>query len=102
MGEWQTDNSITLFRDSAGGSDLGCGAIYQTHWAFISWPCEWVKKHFMKNVTFLESVPIVLAFHIWVSKLKDKKIILNTDNRGLILILNKNMEDKGSNVSTCS
>ena len=89
MGEWQTDDSITLFTDSAGGSDLGCGAIYQTHWAFMSWPREWVKKPFMKNVTFLELVPIVLAFHIWASKLKDKKIILNTDNQGLVPILNK-------------
>ena len=42
-----------------------------------------------RDITFLELVPIVLAFYIWGKMLNGKKIILFVDNVSLVHILNK-------------
>ena len=55
----------------------------------MAWPRVWVTKGLTKNVTFLELVPIVMAFYIWSNELKNRKIILNTDNKALVSVLNK-------------
>ena len=43
----------------------------------------------LRDITFLELVPIVLAFYIWGKMLNGKKIILFVDNVSLVHILNK-------------
>jgi hypothetical protein len=39
-------------------------------------------------MTFLELVPIAMAFHIWSQGLAGKRLILHTDNQALVSILN--------------
>ena len=43
----------------------------------------------LRDITFLELVPIVLAFYIWGKMLDKKKIILFVDNVSLVHLLNK-------------
>ena len=40
-------------------------------------------------ITFLELVPVVLAFYLWSKELANKKIILHIDNQALLSVLNK-------------
>ncbi|KAK3084124.1 hypothetical protein FSP39_008557 [Pinctada imbricata] len=87
--EWSESRDLRLFTDSAGNSKLGCGAIFQSRWAFLKWPEHWHKTNIMKDITFLEFIPIVMAFHIWGNDLANQRILLNTDNSALVAIINK-------------
>ena len=87
--EWNDASDLNLYTDSAGSSHLGCAAIFVTEWVFFQWPVQWRHTPLMRDITFLELVPIVLAIHIWGSILENKRIILNTDNNALVAILNK-------------
>ena len=40
-------------------------------------------------MTFLELVPVVLAFYLWSKELANKKIILHINNQALVSVLNK-------------
>ncbi|XP_021350001.1 uncharacterized protein LOC110448201 isoform X1 [Mizuhopecten yessoensis] len=87
---WSTSHQLQLYTDSAGGDgSKGGGAYFQDQWVFISWPKKWVSSEVIRDITFLELVPIVLALFIWGPDLKNKKIMLNTDNKGLVAIINK-------------
>lgn len=87
--EWTTQDTLQLFTDSAGGCSLGCGCYFQEQWAYLQWPQDWVDSEILKDITFLELVPIVLSMTVWAAKLQNKKIIFNVDNMALVYILNK-------------
>lgn len=86
---WSFDNQLHLYTDSAGSSQLGCAAYFQPHWIHFLWPQQWVGLEIMRDITFLELVPIVMAFHVWAGSLRSKKIVLHIDNQALVIILNK-------------
>ena len=86
---WHSDDELELFTDSAGQGNLGCSAIFKTHWAFMKWPLAWQDNDILQDISFLELVPIVMAIHIWGSCLTNKRVILHTDNKALVSILNK-------------
>lgn len=87
--QWLESEQLQLFTDSAGGSDLGCAAILGSRWCFLAWPAVWRNTDILRDITFLELVPIALAFHLWAELLQNKKILLRTDNKALVFILNK-------------
>lgn len=87
--QWSESSQLQLFTDSAGGSQLGCAAILGSHWSFLRWPSLWSDAAILRDITFLELVPIVLAFYLWGPLLQNKKIVLRSDNQALIFILNK-------------
>ncbi|XP_033746941.1 uncharacterized protein LOC117332165 [Pecten maximus] len=87
--EWTSDTQLELFTDSAGGSQLGGGAYFQGHWVFFPWPPAWIGTVVLPDITFLELVPVVLAFHIWGSFMSKRKIILHIDNSALVACINK-------------
>ena len=84
--KWAT---LHLFTDSSGGKQLGCGSYYEPHWAYFSWPVAWKEADILRDMTFLELVPIVLAFHIWSHHWVNRKIVLHIDNQALVTLLNK-------------
>lgn len=86
--DWSNDYEFELFTDSAGNIELGCGAILQKQWAFMRWPAQWEGTEVIRDITFLELVPIAMAFSIWGTKLAGKRVILHTDNQALVSILN--------------
>lgn len=55
----------------------------------VQWPTEWAGTEAMRDITFLELVPIVLAIHAWGNQLTSKKIVFRVDNEALVAILNK-------------
>ena len=57
---WVESPEIDLFTDSAGRSDLGCGAYLHGSWAFMKWPSHW-KNEVFNDMTYLEIIPIALA-----------------------------------------
>ena len=85
---WISSETLELFTDSAGSASLGCGAYLSGHWAQFRWPAHWEKENFMKDISFLELVPIILAFHIWTPRFINKKILLRIDNQALVAIVN--------------
>jgi hypothetical protein len=64
-----------LFIDSAGGQNRGFGIYFQGKWAQKGWPKDWIKMGILKDITFLELFPVVVALCIWGEQLKNKKII---------------------------
>ena len=86
---WVDSDYLKLFTDSAGNSTLGCAAILAKQWVFMPWPLSWHNQPLMKDITFLELVPITLSFFIWGESLRSKKIVLYTDNKALVSVLNK-------------
>ena len=58
--EWSSSEVLSLFTDSAGASELGCGCYFKNEWIFMQWPGYWGKCDIIRDITFLELVPIVL------------------------------------------
>lgn len=85
---WSDDSSLELYTDAAGNRSLGCGCYFQGRWAVFPWPKSWDASVFL-DITYLELVPIVLAFSLWSLDLINKKVILRCDNKALVEILNK-------------
>ena len=85
---WISSVDMHLFTDSAGGQ-FGCASYLEPHWCFYKWPIEWMDSALITDITFLELVPIVLAFLLWEKCFQNKKLILHTDNLALVSILNK-------------
>ena len=85
---WSDSDVLELFTDSAGSADLGCGAYFSGQWAYFPWPKSWEEEGILKDMTFLEFVPVVLAIAIWGDRFQNQKIIFNIDNLSLVNILN--------------
>lgn len=85
--EWTSDRNINFYTDSSGSSNLGCGAYFNGEWWFCPWQETWASTEVMKNLTFLELVPVVLVISLWGDKLAKKKIVLHLDNQAVLAIL---------------
>jgi hypothetical protein len=79
-----TDSDILQLHTDASGS-IGYGAIFQTHWFQGTWPVSWERY----DITFKELFPIALSMEVWGHLLKNRCIILNTDNEAVVYIINK-------------
>lgn len=82
---WSSNDALNLYTDSCGS--CGGGAFYNNHWTVIKWPDSW-SSEVVRDITFLELVPIVAAIWLWQDNLAAKKLIINTDNMALVHILN--------------
>lgn len=58
---WSNDFDLQLYTDSAGNADLGCGAVFGHHWAYLGWPDHWKASDIFSDITFLELVPCNLG-----------------------------------------
>ena len=84
--EWCNNDVLDLFSDSSGS--VGCGAYFSGEWVYMSWPKSWTQTNILRDITFLEFIPVVLALSIWGSRLLSKKIKFFIDNIALVGILN--------------
>ena len=82
--DWISNDCLQLFSDSAGNADLGCAAFLAGKWVQYRWPKHWGNQPIMKDITFLELVPIVLALFVWGSALSNTKFLLRIDNLALV------------------
>ena len=76
---WVSSDCLHLFTDS-----VGFGALFQSHWVYGLWPDAWHTK----GISFLELYPIMISLSIWGISLRNKRIILHTDNQALEPIIN--------------
>ena len=56
--EWVSSAQLQLYTDSAGGSGLGCGCYLAGAWSFVQWSNQWANSGILKDITFLEMVPV--------------------------------------------
>jgi hypothetical protein len=86
---WLDSDVLQFYTDSAGSNSLGCGAYFQGRWFFLPWPKWWENQEIMKDMTFLELIPVVIAVEIWGHLLEKKKVVFHIDNLALVSIINK-------------
>ena len=86
--DWSSSSVLELFTDSAGGSTKGCGSYFQGKWTFLKWPEEWSGTDILKDITYLEMIPIALSVYLWGNLFLKKKILINSDNKAVVEILN--------------
>ena len=96
---WHHSDVLQLFTDSAGKSQLGCGAFFNGQWFFFPWPVHWHGCPIMRDITLLELIPVVLAISTWGSQFSNKKLIMHVDNEALVSVINK-QTSKSKNVMT--
>ena len=56
---------------------------------FLSWPSHRKDQNIMRDMTFLELIPVVFEIEIWGRVLKNKKGLFHVDNLSLVTIINK-------------
>lgn len=87
---WQSEfveaRALGLFTDAAGG--YGFGAFWSGHWCAEQWPPDWVEASVTRNITLLELFPVVVALAIWGPHFANKRILLHTDNKGVLFAVN--------------
>jgi hypothetical protein len=58
--EWMSNVELELYTDSAGGIGNGSAAYLQGNWAYLKWPKEWSGTDILRDMTYLEIIPIAL------------------------------------------
>lgn len=86
---WTSNETLNLFCDSAGGSDKGFGIYFNGKYCQACWPPHFEKRGILKDITFLELFPVVVALEIWGNMLQNKKLVFNIDNLAVVNILNR-------------
>lgn len=86
---WLTNDALEWYTDSAGSYELGAACYMQGQWAFHEWHKAWRGDDVLRDMTFLELVPVVLALILWGERIANKRIIMWIDNEALVYILNK-------------
>ncbi|KAK3097748.1 hypothetical protein FSP39_012785, partial [Pinctada imbricata] len=87
--DWESSDTLSLFTDSAGSHDLGCGCFFNGKWMFMQWPPHLESCDIIKDIIFLELIPFVLAIEVWGKFLRNRRVYFNVDNEALVAILNK-------------
>ena len=62
--DWHSNVNLQLFSDAAGGNGLGCATYFNGEYAVITWPECWWNTGILRDVTFLESIPIALSIYM--------------------------------------
>ena len=84
-----TSDSLRLFTDASGSAHLGAASFLDGQWCFLPWPKAWGNHAVLKDLTFLEMVPVLLAIFLWYRLFQNKRVHLYIDNEALVYVLNK-------------
>ena len=87
--EFVSSASLKLETDSAGGANLGCGVYFNGQWCFLPWPEKWADTDILRDITYLEMIPIALAVYLWKHNFKGKRLQFSIDNMSVVSIINK-------------
>ena len=72
--------SLHLFTDAA--ASLGFGAVFGPHW----FSCPWPEVQHTYHISFLELFAVVAATFTWVDQLRNKQIVIHTDNIAIVYV----------------
>lgn len=75
-----------FFTDAAGYK--GFVAIWKTHLCCAAWPESWIDSQATRNVMLLELFPILVALELWEFEFAHRRILVATDNRGVLFAVN--------------
>ena len=84
---WLSSSQMELFTDAA--SSCGFGVYFQGSWAYGKWPGDWVRRDYIKDMTFLELFPVVVALRLWAHTFQNRKVIFVCDNQAVVSIINR-------------
>jgi hypothetical protein len=65
------------------GASKGCGIYFNRKWACLNWHYEWEHGNILKDITYLESIPIVLSVYLWGNQWHGKTILFHSDNQSV-------------------
>ena len=82
---WHSSDNLHLYTDSS--AEIGFGAFFGGHWTHGRWPLSVRSMKF--SIAFLELFPIVLALRLWGSALRNKRVVLWSDNQAVVAIINR-------------
>ena len=54
----------------------------------MQWPDSWTNTDILRDITYLELIPIALAIFLWGNIMKNKKVLFLSDNEAVVYILN--------------
>jgi hypothetical protein len=57
-------------------------------WAYLKWSKEWSGTDILRDMTYLEIIPIALAIFLWFDRFQLKNILFYSDNLAVVSILN--------------
>ncbi|KAM8966995.1 uncharacterized protein RCH25_025667 [Pelodytes ibericus] len=77
---------IHLWTDASGS--VGFGTYFQGAWCVDCWPLAWASAGLVRNLTFLELFPIVVAVEIWGPRLRNRKVCFQCDNMSVVQAIN--------------
>ena len=97
---WESNVDLKLYTDSAGGRGKGCTAYFKGKWAYLEWPSEWQGTDILRDMTFLEILPIALAIYLWFDHFYLKNILFYSDNLAVVTVLNSK-SCKSDRVMSC-
>ena len=56
----------------------GCGIHFDGKWSYLNWPSEWEHGNILKDITYLELIPIALSVYLWGNQWHGKKILFHS------------------------
>ncbi len=80
---WLGEDDLELFTDAC--KSVGFGGYFKGKW----FRGKWKKSCAHYSIAWLEFFPILVAVVLWGDLLKGKRIILRSDNRSVIAIINR-------------
>ena len=86
--DWISDFDMELFSNSAGGKTKGFGIYFQGKWCVLNWSNDWENSEILKDITYLEIIPIALAIMLWEGLFYKKKINFHVYKLAVVYILN--------------
>ena len=78
--QWVKADKLNLYTDAS--STQGYGLVLGPKWVYGSWP------ELLKMYLLLKMYPITLAFIMFREELKGKSILIHTDNKALVHVIN--------------
>ena len=80
---WASSEHLNFYTDAA--KSLGFGIVFGASWTYGEWPENWK----VKDISFLEFFPILLALNLWCDRLKNKRVMFISDNDSVVHVINK-------------
>ena len=79
---------LDFFTDPAKGEDLGMGGVYGSQWFFAKWEPAYIRSC-DPSIGYLELLALCTGVFIWSHKLRNKHMIVFTDNQSVVQMVNE-------------
>ena len=78
---------IEMFSDSSKNPELGFGGVCGNSWMFDKWDSDFVRDS-DPSIAFLELYALVATVLNWISRFKDRRVVLFCDNQSVVQMVN--------------